>query len=101
MHVPVSLVTALIFESVGQGIRGAMFIVPGALGVLEGGYIVVGAMLGIGGEAAMAFSVVRRVRELAFGIPGIIVWQWVEARRLWQQEAARLAPAEVLRVARH
>jgi hypothetical protein len=25
---------------------------------------------------------VKRVRELAFGIPGLIAWQWSEGRRL-------------------
>ena len=83
-----TLVNALIFQSVILAIRSAMFPVPGALGVQEGGYVVVGNLLGIPGDAAFALSLIARVRELILGIPGLITWQLFEARRLWR---ARLA----------
>ena len=69
-------------------IRSAVFPVPGALGVQEGGYVVIGNLLGIPGDAAFALSLIARVRELILGIPGLICWQMIEARRLWR---ARLA----------
>jgi hypothetical protein len=65
-----------------------VFPVPGALGVQEGGYVVVGSLLGIPGDAAFALSLIARVRELILGIPGLVAWQVIEARRLWR---ARLA----------
>jgi putative membrane protein len=83
-----TLINALIFQSVILTIRSAMFPVPGALGVQEGGYVVVGNLLGIPGDAAFALSLIARVRELILGIPGFITWQLFEARRLWR---ARLA----------
>jgi putative membrane protein len=83
-----TLINALIFQSVILTIRSAMFPVPGALGVQEGGYVVVGNLLGIPGDAAFALSLIARVRELVLGIPGLIIWQLFEARRLWR---ARLA----------
>jgi putative membrane protein len=83
-----SWINALILQSVILTIRSAMFPVPGALGVQEGGYLVVGNLLGIPGDAAFALSLIARVRELALGIPGLISWQLIEARRLWR---ARLA----------
>jgi putative membrane protein len=83
-----TLINALIFQSVILAIRSAMFPVPGALGVQEGGYVVVGNLLGIPGDAAFALSLIARVRELVLGIPGLIIWQLFEARRLWR---ARLA----------
>jgi putative membrane protein len=83
-----TLINALIFQSVILAIRSAMFPVPGALGVQEGGYVVVGNLLGIPGDAAFALSLIARVRELILGIPGLIIWQLFEARRLWR---ARLA----------
>jgi putative membrane protein len=83
-----TLINALIFQSVILAIRSAMFPVPGALGVQEGGYVVVGNLLGIPGDAAFALSLIARVRELILGIPGLITWQLFEARRLWR---ARLA----------
>ena len=81
---PSSLVTAVILESAALAIRGAAFLVPAAVGVQEGGYILLGNLLGIPGEIALALSLIRRMRELALGIPGLIAWQFIEANRLWQ-----------------
>jgi putative membrane protein len=75
--------TALILESVTQGVRGAAFLVPGAVGVQEGGYVVIGGLLGIPKDSALAIALIRRVRELALGVPGLVAWQLIEGRRLW------------------
>jgi putative membrane protein len=83
-----TLVNAVILQSMVLTIRSAVFPVPGALGVQEGGYVVIGNLLGIPGDAAFALSLIARVRELILGIPGLIGWQLIEARRVWQ---ARLA----------
>jgi len=83
-----TFVNALILQSMVLTIRSAAFAVPGGLGVQEGGYLFVGNLLGIPGDAAFALSLIARVRELALGIPGLIFWQLIEARRLWR---ARLA----------
>lgn len=72
---PVDVRTALLFESLGQAIRTGAFAVPGALGVQEGGYVLVGSALGIEPGVALGLSLVRRVRELLLGIPGLAVWQ--------------------------
>jgi putative membrane protein len=83
-----SITTALILESVSQGIRAALFLVPGALGFQEGGYVGVGAALGIPHEAAMALALIRRARELAFGVLGLVAWQLFEAHRAWRRRVA-------------
>ena len=46
------------------------------------GQALLGNLLGIPGEMALALSLVRRVRELVLGIPGLVAWQLVEAGRL-------------------
>lgn len=84
-------IDALILESLAQGVKGAMFLVPGAIGVQEGGFLVVGALLGIPPEVAFALSLVKRVRELTLGVPGLLVWQWFEGRRLWKRRSAPAA----------
>ena len=83
-----TFVNALILQSVVLTIRSAAFAVPGGLGVQEGGYLFVGNLLGIPGDAAFALSLIARVRELALGIPGLICWQLIEARRLWRRRLA-------------
>ncbi len=81
-----TLAEAFVIDSLGQGIRAAGFAVPGALGVQEGGYIVVGALFGIPAEQMLAFSTIRRIREVALGVPGLFAWGRTEGRR------ARLHP---------
>ncbi|HSB04153.1 MAG TPA: flippase-like domain-containing protein, partial [Thermodesulfobacteriota bacterium] len=72
---PVDLGTALLFESLGQAIRTGAFAVPGALGIQEGGYVLVGGILGIEPSISLALSLSRRVRELLLGLPGLVFWQ--------------------------
>lgn len=79
-----SLTNALIIESAIQGVRSAAFMLPGALGVQEGGYLIVCNLLGIPGDAALALSLLRRAREFLFGVPGLIAWQVLEFRRRYQ-----------------
>jgi putative membrane protein len=88
---PVSLLEAFLIESLVQGIRAAAFLIPGALGAQEGGFLVVGTLLGVPADAALALALTRRVRELAFGIPGILAWQWFEARSQWSKKRASSA----------
>ena len=88
LGLPATLVNALILQSMALTIRSAAFAVPGGLGVQEGGYLVVGNLLGIPGDAAFALSLIARMRELALGIPGLVVWQMIEGRRLLRARSA-------------
>ncbi len=76
-----SLAEALVLESLGLAVRGASFMVPAGLGVQEAGFVLLGGLLGIPPEQAIALSMVKRVRELAFGLPALAMWQWHELRR--------------------
>jgi uncharacterized membrane protein YbhN (UPF0104 family) len=88
LGLPSGFTTAVIFESATLAIRGSAFLVPGAVGVQEGGYILLGDLLGIPSEMALVLSLVRRVQELALGIPGLITWHFIEVSRLWQGRRA-------------
>jgi uncharacterized membrane protein YbhN (UPF0104 family) len=72
----------LIIESLGQAARAVGFAIPASLGVQEGGYILVCGLLGISPQAAIELSLLKRIREVALGVPALIVWQIVETRRL-------------------
>ena len=63
---------ALLLESVGQAIRGAAFAVPGALGVQEGGYVLLASLVGLPSHAGLALSLGKRAREILLGLPGLI-----------------------------
>ncbi|MDQ6981551.1 MAG: flippase-like domain-containing protein [Mariprofundus sp.] len=72
---PISLMEALLLESLGQAIRAAGFLIPASLGVQEGGFLLLGIVLGIPSQTALALSLGKRIRELILGIPGLIIWQ--------------------------
>ena len=69
---PVSWLAALLLESLGQAIRGAAFAVPGALGVQEGGYLLLAPLAGLPPDAALALSLAKRAREILLGVPGLL-----------------------------
>lgn len=81
LHLPATLRDATVIEALGQAIRAFGFLIPGALGVQEGGYLVICAMFGIAGPQALALSLLRRIRELALGLPGLATWQWLAWRQ--------------------
>lgn len=80
--VPCTPAEALILESLGTAIRSAAFMIPAGLGVQEGGYLLLGAALGISAPASLALSLTKRVREVLIGGPALLVWQLFEGHRL-------------------
>jgi hypothetical protein len=63
----------------------AVKLAPSALGVQKRGFLLIGNLLSIPGDIALALSVVLRIRELDHGIPGLPVWPIVERRHLWKK----------------
>ena len=80
--------SVLVIESLAQAVRGAAFVVPGALGVQEGGFIALCAIFGIPAPTAIALSLVKRLPEVLLGIPGLAIWQALEGRQLLRAKAA-------------
>lgn len=79
---PITLPEALMLESLGEALRSAAFAIPGQLGVQEGGYMLLGKLVGLSPELGLALSLVKRVRALLLGLPALLVWQIMEGRRL-------------------
>jgi putative membrane protein len=83
---PVTFAEAVVIESLGQAVRGAAFAIPGGLGVQEGGYIALCALFGVPAGPALALSLLKRVADVALGIPGLVAWQWLEGRRIFAKK---------------
>lgn len=79
---PLSLVECMMIEALIQATGSAAFVVPGALGVQEAGFLLFGSMLGLTPEIAAALAVIRRCRDLILYVPGLVVWQIQEGRWL-------------------
>jgi putative membrane protein len=79
---PVGASAAMMLESLTQAVRLLAFMVPAGLGVQEAGLVLFGQALGISGELALSVSMAKRMREVLCGLPSLLSWQWMEARRL-------------------
>lgn len=92
MGVHVSGMEALVIDSLGTSFRSLGFMVPAAAGVQEAGYAVVGLAFGIPPAQAIAFSLARRARDLAIGLPGLALWQFLEAKAFRRPVSATTRP---------
>lgn len=82
MGVRLPLVTVLVMESLIFVLRSVAFALPGAIGVQEVAYVLLGPLLGLPAEEALALSLAKRARDLAIGVPALLAWQAGEARAL-------------------
>jgi glycosyltransferase 2 family protein len=94
--------TVLVIDSLLYAVRTFAIVVPNALGVQEGAYVLIGAGFGLTPQISLVVSLIKRARDLAIGLPALGVWQFVEGGRLWRrrqpdQASTRIRrPAEIL-----
>ena len=74
LGVEVSLATATVIEALGTAVRFATFLIPGSVGVLEGGYVASFVGLGLRSTDAISFGLVRRFREIAWVAVGLVLF---------------------------
>ncbi len=79
---PMLLASAIVLESLAQGARAMAFFIPAGLGAQEGALIGAGMLLGLPAEGLLLIALFKRTREVLAGGAGLLLWQWMEARRL-------------------
>jgi putative membrane protein len=79
---PLSPASALAIQALLEGLRSATVFIPAAIGVQELGYAGLAPLFGLAPEVGLAVSLLRRARDIAIGVPTLLLWQWVEAHRL-------------------
>lgn len=87
-----SITTATIIEALGSGVRFATFLVPASLGPSEAANAAALAALGFGAGAGLAFSFVRRARQVVWivlGIAVLVVMRWSAGRAAVVTDSAR------------
>jgi hypothetical protein len=87
LQIPASITTALVIETLGSAVRFATFFVPGSLGALEGANAAAFAALGLGAQAGLAFSLLRRLRQVVWIGLGAFVLLLARARMRLAPEA--------------
>jgi len=81
MSEPLGVADAIALAGLVSAARSAFFLVPWSAGVQEGGFLLVGAALGMDPAAAIALSLVLRARDVVVGAPAILIWYLAEGRR--------------------
>ena len=80
---------ALMLRSLTAALRGAAFFIPGGWGFQEGGFVLVGGLMGMPADFMLAVSLATRGRELLLSVPGLLAWQHIEGRSLWKRHVAK------------
>ena len=82
LGVPIEFDDALAIEALLSAAAAVAFLVPVNAGVQEAGYAGLGAIFGVPPELSLGVSLIRRARDVAVGVPILLVWQFFEVRRL-------------------
>jgi putative membrane protein len=80
VHVAVGPVIAI--ESLVCAVRSVAFWMPNGLGVQELAYAAIGPVFGVGAELGLAVSLLKRARDIAIGVPILLLWHFAESRLL-------------------
>jgi glycosyltransferase 2 family protein len=83
----VSFLEAVVLESLVQALSSIAFFIPGALGIQEGGFLLIGGSLGLDPQTCLALAGARRIRDLIIFLPGLLAWQFTE---LWRKRRGRI-----------
>jgi uncharacterized membrane protein YbhN (UPF0104 family) len=93
LGVSASLLTATVIEALGSGVRFATFFVPASVGPLEGSNAAAFTALGWAASAGLAFTLVRRGRQLVWIVVGIAILVAMDAPRLLASLRPRALPS--------
>jgi uncharacterized protein (TIRG00374 family) len=83
LRIPADLATAIVVEALGAGVRFATFLVPASLGAFESANAAAFEAMGLGAGAGLAFSFVRRARQIGWigvGLLVLVTMGWLAKR---------------------
>jgi putative membrane protein len=80
MGAPTGLAEAVLLESLSLAARSAAFLIPSGWGAQEAVLVALAGVTGLPAETALALGLVKRAREFAVGLPGLVAWGIVEGR---------------------
>jgi putative membrane protein len=96
MGVQVAFASIVSIEALLCAIRSAAIFIPNALGIQEAAYAMLMPFFGLAAPVGLALSLLKRARDIAIGIPILLVWQAAEGGR-----ALRKAPVPEQQIKDH
>ncbi len=82
MGVSISVWEMMSLECIIFTLRSVAFAIPGAIGVQEVAYALAGPLFGLPAETALALSLAKRAKDVAIGLPALLIWQLSEVRAI-------------------
>jgi uncharacterized protein (TIRG00374 family) len=82
---------AIGIAALSSAVRAASFVIPASLGIQEGGNIFIFSSFGLPADAAMAFSILRRMRELGWAAIGFLLLSRFNIERPLRRTSASAA----------
>jgi glycosyltransferase 2 family protein len=82
LGVEIDIEDAIAIEALLHAVLAVAFLVPGYAGVQEAAYAGLGMLFGVPPDVALGMSLLRRAKDLAIGVPVLLIWQFLEVRRL-------------------
>jgi glycosyltransferase 2 family protein len=82
----VDFASVITIESLICAVRSAAVLVPNGLGVQEAAYALLAPLFGVGAPLGLAISLLKRARDVAAGVPILLLSQALEGRRLLARE---------------
>ena len=82
----VDVFSAIAIESLLGALRTTTVFIPSSIGVQEAGYAALAQVFGMGPEVGLAVSLLRRARDIAVGVPVVLLWQIVEGKRAFARQ---------------
>jgi putative membrane protein len=88
MGIHVAFASIVSIEALLCAVRSAAIVVPNALGVQEATYALLMPFFGLAAPIGLALSLLKRARDIAIGIPILLVWQASEGGRAFARTLA-------------
>ena len=76
------MIEALMLRSLISIITDIAFMIPNGYGIQEGGFIMLGTLIGLTPEFSLAVSLATRIRDFVIDLPGLLYWHQIEAKHL-------------------
>ncbi len=78
---PIGILEAVLLKSLTFTLSDIAFVVPNAYGVQEGAFILIGSLVGLSSEQALALSLALRIRDFLLDPPGLLALHRIETKR--------------------
>lgn len=86
---PIGVLEAIMLKSLTSTLSDVAFIIPNGYGIQEGAFIMVGTLVGLPTDVALAVSLAIRIHDLIFDPAGLMNLHRIESKQFVQRDKAR------------